>query len=255
MRILKLIIEYDGTDYVGWQRQPVGRSIQGLLEDALAAFEGGPVTVHGAGRTDAGVHALGQVASVAVTATHDTDAFQRGLNAVLPLDVRVTDVTDAPAGFHARFSAVAKTYEYRIVNASFVSAFQHRFAWHVAGRLDAGKMRAAAATLAGTHDFAAFQGAGTAVHSTVRTIHRIAVRDGGGFDRPLVVEVEGDGFLRHMVRNIAGTLVEVGFGRWPVDRVFAILESRDRMLAGPTAPPAGLFLVEVRYSAHPSPSP
>ena len=247
MRILKLIVEYDGTDYVGWQRQPEGVSIQGLLEDALAAFEGGPVTVHGAGRTDAGVHALGQVASVEVTATHDAHAIQRGLNAVLPLDVRVTDVTDAPNGFHARFSARAKVYEYRIVNASFVSAFQHRFAWHVPGRLDAGKMRAAAAGLAGTHDFAAFQGTGTTVHSTVRTIHRISWRDGGGFDRPLVMEIEGDGFLRHMIRNIAGTLVEVGFGRWPVERVAAILESRARMQAGPTAPSSGLFLVEVKY--------
>jgi tRNA pseudouridine38-40 synthase len=247
MRILKLVVEYDGTDYVGWQRQPEGASIQGLLEDALAAFEGGPVTVHGAGRTDAGVHALGQVASVAVTATHDTNAIQRGLNAVLPLDVRVTDVADAPEGFHARFSALAKVYEYRIVNASFVSAFQHRYAWHVPGRLDPIKMRAAAEVLAGTHDFAAFQGTGTTVHSTVRTIHRIALREGGGFDRPIVLEIEGDGFLRHMIRNIVGTLVEVGSGRWPVERVAEILESRDRMRAGPTAPPSGLFLAAVRY--------
>jgi tRNA pseudouridine38-40 synthase len=247
MRILKLIVEYDGTDYVGWQRQPEGLSIQGLLEDALAAFEGAPVTVHGAGRTDAGVHALGQVASVAVTAAHDTNAIQRGLNAVLPLDVRVTGVTDAPEGFHARFSALAKVYEYRIVNASFVSAFQHRYAWHVPGRLDASRMHDVAAALVGTHDFAAFQGTGTTVHSTVRTIHRLAWRDGGGFDRPLALEIEGDGFLRHMIRNIVGTLVEVGSGRWPVDRMAEIMASRDRMRAGPTAPPAGLFLAAVKY--------
>ena len=247
MRTLRLVVEYDGTDYVGWQRQAEGVSIQGLLEDALAAFEGGPVTVHGAGRTDAGVHALGQVASVTVTAAHDTNAIQRGLNAVLPLDVRIVDVADAPDGFHARFSARAKIYEYRIVNASFVSAFQHRYAWHVPGRLDAARMREASALLAGTHDFAAFQGTGTTVNSTVRTIHHLEWRNGGGSDRPLVLEIDGDGFLRHMIRNIVGTLVEVGFGRWPVERVGEILASRDRMQAGPTAPPTGLFLRAVKY--------
>ena len=247
MRTLKLTIEYDGTDYVGWQRQPEGVSIQGLIEDALAAFEGAAVTVHGAGRTDAGVHALAQVASVTLTAAHDTSAIQRGLNAVLPLDVRIADVVDAPQGFHARFDARAKVYEYRIVNASFVSAFQHRYAWHVPGRLDPARMRDASDVLVGTHDFAAFQGAGTTVHSTVRTIHRLDWRNGDGFDRPLVLEIEGNGFLRHMIRNIAGTLVEVGFGRWPIERVAAILASRDRMQAGPTAPPAGLFLAAVKY--------
>ena len=247
MRTLKLVIQYDGTDYVGWQRQPEGISIQGLLEDALAPFEGAPVTVHGAGRTDAGVHALAQVASVTMTAAHETNAIQRGLNAVLPLDVRVLEVTEPPAGFHARFSARAKVYEYRIVNASFVSAFQHRYVWHVPGRLDPGRMRDASAVLVGTHDFAAFQGTGTTVHSTVRTIHRLDWRNGSGFDQPLVLEIEGDGFLRHMIRNIAGTLVEVGFGRFPVESVAGILASRDRMQAGPTAPPTGLFLAAVKY--------
>jgi tRNA pseudouridine38-40 synthase len=247
VRILKLIVEYDGTDYVGWQRQPEGVSIQGLLEDALAAFEGAPVIVHGAGRTDAGVHALGQVASVALTATHNTDAVQRGLNAVLPADVRVIDASDAPEGFHARFSARAKVYEYRIANASFVSAFLHRYAWHVPGRLDSGRMCEAAAVLQGTHDFTAFQGAGTTVSSTVRTIQAIEWHGGAGFDRLLVMRIEGDGFLRHMIRNIVGTLVEVGFGRWPVTRVGEILSGRDRGQAGPTAPPAGLFLASVKY--------
>ena len=242
-RTLKLTLEYDGTDYVGWQRQAEGVSIQGLLEDALAPFNGGPVTVHGAGRTDAGVHALGQVASVTTTATHDPGVLRRALNAVLPVDVRIIRVEDAAPGFHARFDATAKTYEYRIVNAPFVSAFDHRYVWHVPGRLDIETMREGAQALRGTHDFAAFQSAGGEVVSTERTIHAIAISDA-----PLVsVRVEGDGFLRHMVRTIAGTLVDVGLGRWPANHVAEILASRDRATAGRAAPPTGLFLIAVTY--------
>jgi tRNA pseudouridine38-40 synthase len=247
VRILKLILEYDGTNYVGWKRQPEGVSIQGLLEDALARFEGARVTVHGAGRTDAGAHALAQAASAAISAPHDTAAIQRGLNAVLPADIRVVSVDDAPGDFHARFSAVAKVYDYRIVNAPFVSAFLPRYVWHVPGRLDAARMADAASVLLGTHDFAGFQGAGTTVSTTIRTIHRIEWQPGDAFDRPLVMRIEGNGFLRHMVRNIAGTLVEVGLGRWPAGQVAEILACRDRGQAGPTAPAAGLFLVSVKY--------
>lgn len=247
MRTLKVTLAYDGTDFVGWQRQAAGTSVQGLLEDALAAFEGGPVAVHGAGRTDAGVHALGQVASVALAATHPVDTLQRALNAVLPPAVRVLDVAEVPADFHARFSAIGKMYEYRIVNAPIVSPFLHRYVWHVPGRLDVDAMRQAAARLAGTHDFAAFQGAGSTVSHTTRTIHRIDWTPGAGFSQPLAIRFEGDGFLRHMVRNIVGTLVDIGSGRWPAERIGAILDSRDRSQAGQTAPPAGLFLVGVRY--------
>jgi tRNA pseudouridine38-40 synthase len=243
---LKLVLEYDGTSYVGWQRQAEGVSIQGLLEDALAAFERGPVTVFGAGRTDAGVHALGQVASVRTRAAHDVATLQRALNAVLPADVRVVSVADAAPGFHARFDAVAKTYEYRIVNAPYVSAFQHRYAWHVPGRLDVDAMRAAAGMLLGRHDFAAFQASGGEVATTERTILAIEVRS----EAPslLVVRVQGDGFLRRMVRTIAGTLVDVGLGRWSAADVATILATRDRTRAGRAAPPGGLFLVEVSYA-------
>ena len=202
-------------------------SIQGLLEDALAPFEGGPVTVFGAGRTDAGVHALGQVANVRTRAAHDVETLQRALNAVLPVDVRVLSIVDAAPGFHARFDAVSKTYEYRIVNAPYASAFLQRYAWHVPGRLDLEAMREGAAALLGTHDFAAFQSSGGDAASTERTIIAIALEPACGTGRPeadpartsthrpLVLRVTGNGFLRHMVRAIAGTLVDVGLHRWP----------------------------------------
>jgi len=247
MRTLKLTLAYDGTDCVGWQRQAEGVSIQGSLEDALAAFEGAPVTVHGAGRTDAGVHALGQVASVALTASHSTETLQRALNAVLPAAVRVLEVVEEAADFHARFTAVSKVYEYRIVNAPFISPFLYRYAWHVPMPLSLAAMAEAASILTGTHDFAAFQGTGSPVGTTTRTIHRIDWEPGEGPARPLVVRFEGNGFLRHMVRNIVGTLVDVGVGRRAPAGISTILASRDRARAGPTAPAAGLFLVAVLY--------
>jgi tRNA pseudouridine38-40 synthase len=263
MRFLKLTLEYDGSNYVGWQRQAEGVSIQGLLEDALAPFAGEAVTVHGAGRTDAGVHALGQVASVRTAATHDVQTLQRALNAVLPVDVRVTRIEDAPPGFHARFDATSKTYEYRIANGPYASAFEHRYVWHVPGTLDLDAMRAGAGLLVGRHDFAAFQSTGGEVATTVRTIHSLSLECGSpatGDIQPgqsagtlkvecprLTVRVDGDGFLRHMVRSIAGTLVDVGLGRWPAAYVGEILASRDRTRAGRAAPPGGLFLIAVKY--------
>jgi tRNA pseudouridine38-40 synthase len=247
MRTLKLTLQYDGTDYVGWQRQRDGLSIQGLVEDALAPIEGNAVTVHGAGRTDAGVHALGQVASVTLASVLDEPTLARALNAVMPADVRVLGVEEIEPEFHARFSARSKTYEYRIVNAPMVSAFLHRYVWHVPQPLDIEAMRTAAGPLIGRHDFAGFQGAGTAVATTDRTILDLDVEDGGGFDLPLVVRITGDGFLRHMVRNIVGSLVEVGIGRWDPWRLLSILDSRDRARAGPTAPAKGLFLTHVTY--------
>lgn len=247
MRTLKLTLQYDGTDYVGWQRQPSGTSIQGLVEAALEPIEGAPVTVHGAGRTDAGVHALGQVASVALTASLDASTMARALNAVLPPAVRVVSVEEAAADFHARFSAQAKTYEYRIINAPTVSPFVHRYVTHVGSPLIFEDMREAAMVLVGRHDFAAFQAAGSSTASTERTVHSIEWRQGGGLDDPLVMRITGDGFLRHMIRNIVGTLLQVGLGRWPASRLRDILGSGDRSQAGPTAPAAGLFLTRVDY--------
>lgn len=248
MRILKLTLQYDGTDYVGWQRQAEGTSIQGLLEAALQPIEHGDVVVHGAGRTDAGVHAAGQVASVRLTATMDGTTLARALNAVLPPDVRVARAEVAPDEFHARFSATGKVYDYQIVNGPFVSPFVRRYVWHVIPRIDLEAMYAAARSLIGEHDFSAFQGTGSEVQTAVRTVRRIDWSGGSAPDDPLVMRIEGDGFLRHMVRNIAGTLVEVGLGRWPPSEVAAILASRDRGRAGTTAPAAGLVLREVLYS-------
>jgi tRNA pseudouridine38-40 synthase len=251
LRILKLTVQYDGTDYVGWQRQAEGTSIQGLLEEALSRIDGTRVTVHGAGRTDAGVHAMGQVASARIASTLGADTLRRALNAVLPPDIRVTSVEDAAGDFHARFSARGKLYEYRIVNGPFVSPFLHRYAWHILQPLDLGAMRVASAALVGRHDFAAFQAAGSAAATTERTVHRITWQEGSGPDRPHLFQVEGDGFLRHMVRAIVGTLVDVGLGRWPPGVAAEILASRDRTRAGPTAPAKGLFLVRVLYGDGP----
>jgi tRNA pseudouridine38-40 synthase len=247
MRTLKLTIEYDGTSYVGWQRQAEGTSIQGLLEEAVRPIEGAAVAVHGAGRTDAGVHALAQVASVALGCDLAESRVARALNAVLPPDVRVLSVERVDPSFHARFSARTKTYEYRIVNAPSISVFQYRYAWHLPRALDVPAMRAAAVALVGTHDFAAFQGAGSAVATTDRTLLAVELDDVCARDRPMVLRMTADGFLRHMVRNIVGTLVEVGRGRMEAGRLASVLESRDRARAGPTAPPHGLFLTHVEY--------
>jgi len=247
MRNLKLTLQYDGTNYVGWQRQDTGMSIQALLEDALAPIEGGRVTVHGAGRTDAGVHALAQVATVSLSSSIDPVTLARALNAELPRDVRVLSMQEVEPGFHARFSATGKVYEYRIVNAPIVSPFIQRYVWHVAPPLEIGAMRDASNALVGLHDFAAFQGSGSVVASTDRIVRSISWEDGAGYDLPLVMRIAGNGFLRHMVRNIVGTLVEIGIGRWPASRAAEILVSLDRTQAGPTAPAQGLFLVRVEY--------
>jgi tRNA pseudouridine38-40 synthase len=201
--------------------------------------------VHGAGRTDAGVHALGQVASAEVTCTHDPAAILRGLNASLPADVRVVAIEDAPSGFHARFSARSKTYRYIIRNSPVASPFDRAFAWHLPEPLDDDRMRAAADALVGTHDFAAFQSTGSETSGTVRTITRSELRRREDVD--LLYEVSGNGFLRHMVRAIVGTLVEIGRGRRSSDSMASLLARGDRSQAGATAPPHGLFLVGVDY--------
>ena len=245
MRTLKLTVSYDGTRFVGWQRQADGDSIQGLLEQALTRLDGAPVTVHGAGRTDAGVHALGQVASVQVSCAHDTATLTRALNGILPEDIRVLAVEEAPPGFHARFSARAKTYRYQLRAGGIAVPFDRAYVWQMPERLDVAAMQAAAQALVGTHDFAAFQSTGTQVPTSVRTITRSQLAPGE--PAMLVYEVTGDGFLRHMVRAIVGTLVEIGRGHRDAGSVPALLAGGRRADAGATAPPHGLFLVRVEY--------
>jgi len=244
MRTLKLTLAYDGTRFVGWQRQAKGESIQGLLEEALARFEGSHVTVDGAGRTDAGVHALGQVASVAVNFDHDVITLQRALNAQLPPDVRVLSIAEVDAGFHARFSARSKTYQYRIRNTPVSDPFDRAFAWYLPETLDLAAMERGAAALVGTHDFVAFQSAGSETNGTMRTISRSVWCDTQGI---LAYEITGEGFLRHMVRAIVGTLVEVGRGWREPESVATLLDHRPRAEAGATAPAHGLFLLGVDY--------
>jgi len=246
MRTLKITLAYDGTNYVGWQRQANGVSIQGLAEDAFAPLTGaapGPV-MHGAGRTDAGVHALAQVASVSADITIAADAVQRAMNVRLPADVRVVAVEEATPGFHARFDAVAKTYRYRIATAPVLSPFDRWFAWHSPVARDVDAMRRAAAVLVGRHDFVSFQARGSSVNGTERTLHRVDVLEQPG---AILVEIEADGFLRHMVRAIVGTLADIGAGVRPVTHMADALAARHRSAAGPTAPASGLTLVGIRY--------
>lgn len=244
LRTLKLTVAYDGTRYCGWQRQDNGPTIQAALEDAFLPLLGVTPTVHGAGRTDAGVHALGQVASVEADTPHPAAAIQRALNIRLDPDIRVLTVEDAPVGFHARFDAIGKTYRYRLWTAAVTSPFAHRYVWHVPQRLDVVAMQAAAHALLGRHDFSAFQSAGSEVADAVRTLDRIDLRKE---DDEVIVDVHGDGFLRHMVRAIVGTLVDVGAGRRDPVSTALLLASRDRGRAGDTAPAQGLTLVSVDY--------
>lgn len=247
-RTLKLRVAYDGTNYVGFQRQDNGVSIQQRLEEAFAAFAGGsedrPIVVEGAGRTDAGVHAIGQVASVRVPFDTAVDAIGRALNVRLPADIRVTAVEEAPAGFHARHGATAKHYRYAIVTAGLVSPFERWFVWHAPGNWRIAAMREAAGHLVGRHDFASFQARGASVKDTVRTIHRLDVLETSG---RITIEVEGNGFLRHMVRAMVGTLMEVGGGQRTPGSLVEVLAARNRQAAGATAPACGLTLVSISY--------
>jgi len=245
-RRYKLTLAYEGTDFHGWQRQPGVRTVQGTVEDVARRVLREPLTVVGASRTDAGVHALGQVAHMSLRRALSAEAVQRALSQRLPADVTVVRAEEAACGFHATIHAVCKQYRYRIYadRARPVETLANRFAWHVWWPLDAEAMQKAAEVLVGRHDFAAFASAGSPRPDTVRTVTRLAVFRTG---REVQFEVEGDGFLYNQVRNMVGTLVEVGRAHWPAERVAEILASRDRTQAGPTAPPQGLCLEWVRY--------
>jgi tRNA pseudouridine38-40 synthase len=243
----RVVLEYDGTDFEGWQVQPgARRTVQGVLEEAFARLaRGGPVAVFGAGRTDAGVHAEGQVASVRAATRLDPSALERALDALLPPDLAVRALAPAPAAFHARRDARSKLYVYRVWTGPARSPLRERFSLRVRRPLDLAALRRAAAQLVGTHDFASFRAAGGSGRTSVRTLTRLdLVGEPGG---ELRFELEGTGFLRHMVRNVVGTLLEVGRGRRCADAIPALLAARDRRQAGPTAPARGLTLVRVDY--------
>jgi tRNA pseudouridine38-40 synthase len=272
VRHIRLVVEYDGTALCGWQRQANGPTVQGHLEAALGELLAHEVAVAGASRTDAGVHASGQVASFRTERPIPLHGIRRGLNSLLPPAIAIADAAEVPDDFHPRFSATGKHYRYLVLTRSERSPRWRDRAWHRPGALDLAAMRQAAVALIGEHDFAAFRAAGCTAKRTVRRIEDIAItaaedledprdpRDatrGGvngpdlpvhpGRASPLSIDVRGNAFLRNMVRIVVGTLVEVGAGRRPVEQVAEILASRDRTRAGITAPPQGLELVSVRY--------
>jgi tRNA pseudouridine38-40 synthase len=265
MRWLKLTVAYDGRAYAGWQIQPDKPTVQGMIEAALRQITQRDVRVSAAGRTDAGVHALGQVVGFAIETRLSNVELQRALNAVLPHDIAVLSLEDAPEGFHATRDAVEKRYQYRIHSSPTRSVFDRHYAWHYPQPLNVPAMHAAGQALVGRHDFSSFETAGSERADSIRTIHSLSVCHAAeALGNPvvavseklpyvtsirdlIVIDVTGDGFLYNMVRTIVGTLVEVGEGsrgvEWPAD----VLAARDRRKAGQTAPPHGLFLVSVSY--------
>lgn len=243
MRV-KLIIEYNGEKYCGWQRQLNGISIQQHIEQAIKKLTGVKTNVTGAGRTDAGVHALGQAAHFDTNSTIPADKFSYALNLLLPKDIRIKESCEADESFHARFGAQAKEYRYTIYNHEHASALYHNVSLHVRPKLNIEAMKRAANCFFGTHDFKAFMAAGSQVKDTVRTIYHIMITQ----DEPFIyLDITGSGFLYNMVRIIAGTLVEAGKGRIGVEGIKGILEGKDRVYAGPTVAPKGLMLMKIYY--------
>ncbi len=248
MRTILLIVEYDGTNYVGWQIQPNGLSIQQVIEEALASLIGESVRIFSSGRTDAGVHAKGMPACFQTTSRIPVRAFSAGLNSFLPPDISIREAWEVPENFHPRREATAKHYCYTLQVGVSRSPLRRLYAWHLRGPLDIVAMRAAAAHLVGEKDFASFRASGCAAKTTIRTIYRVDIAEE---DEALRINIIGTGFLRNMVRIIAGTLVEVGRGRRKPDTVLDLLERPDRSSAGVTAPPQGLCLMKVFFNNEP----
>ena len=243
MRKIKLIVEYDGTNYVGWQHQANGLSVQQVLEEALAGMLGGPVRVYSSGRTDAGVHARGMVACFRTEKALPLTAFSLGLNAALPPDVAIREAAEVLPDFDPRHHATGKHYRYSIYLNPVRSPLSRNSAWHLRGTLDLKLMRRGAAYFVGEHDFAAFRTSGCAAERTRRRVDRVEVVADGDF---VLIDVYGSGFLRNMVRIMAGTLVEIGRGKMPPERVRDCLADPE-LEPGPTAPARGLCLHEVYY--------
>lgn len=255
MRNIKLTLQYDGTDYFGWQVQANGITIQGLLEAALAEISGGPTRVTGAGRTDAGVHALEQTAVFGTESGHAPYVFLRALNAKLPDDIRVITSEEVPEDFHPRYGARNKTYSYLISRPGPYAVFLKRYSWCMPYALNCDAMEQGAECLTGKHDFSSFRASGCSSKHPVRDIIDLHIQKldsvdfmGFRFNVPLMkISITANAFLRHMARNIVGTLVEIGRGRIPPEQMKTILEAHDRRTAGKTAPACGLFLERIEY--------
>jgi tRNA pseudouridine38-40 synthase len=249
MRTIKLLLSYDGTDFAGWQRQQSGRTVQATLEDAIEKITGVRASTLASGRTDAGVHALGQVVSFRTESQLPAEVLVRALNAKLPSSVAVLEAAEVHAGFHATHDALQKCYRYMIHNGPVRDVLALRYAWHYAcGLLDAQAMQRAAMPLIGRHDFRSFETTGAPRKTSVRTVFDLRVERGRGErEHFLTLEIEADGFLYNMVRTITGTLLDVGRGARPESWPGEVLKAMDRRRAGRTAPAHGLFLVAVKY--------
>jgi len=245
MRNIKLVIEYDGTNYQGWQVQLKGQTIQGVLEEKLSLLTGETTPLFGSGRTDAGVHAIAQVANFKTKNKMDILSIQRALNSLLPPDIMILGVEEVEEDFHARRGSVSKVYEYRILNRPLRSTFYRMYAWHIPQKLNLKEMEEATKWLVGEHDFSSFRSVGTPTRTTVRRVMRAEWKKGR--EGLIRFEIEAGGFLKQMVRAIVGTLVEVGKGKISSEEFQKIIISGDRKKAGPTAPALGLFLKEVKY--------
>jgi len=241
----KLIIEYDGSSYHGWQRQKNRKTIQGEIEKAIMTITGKKIALTGSGRTDAGVHAFGQVANFYCDTEISPEVFQRGLNGLMPKDIIIKECNTVDEKFHARYDAKTKTYRYRILNRTIPAAICRQYAWFIKKNLDLDAMQSAILHIIGTNDFKAFEGAGSPRSSTKRRVINAYLQQKE--KKYLIFEIEADGFLRFMVRNIVGTLLDVGLCKITPDDFKKILLSKDRNLAGATAPPHGLFLMNVKY--------
>lgn len=242
---IRLILEYDGTNYHGWQRQKNGITIQAVLEDNLSLILDEPITVMGSGRTDAGVHALHQVCNFTTTSDIAPEALKRGMNSLLEDDISILKAEYVPSEFHSRFSVKSKIYEYRVWNKREKNIFLRHYTWHVRETLDLERMKECLSLLVGRHDFSSFKSSGSKNKDPIRELVRadLSCNEGG-----LITFVfEADGFLRHMVRNIVGTVIDVGRSKTETDEFARIFHSLDRKNAGIKAPPQGLFLIMVNY--------
>jgi tRNA pseudouridine38-40 synthase len=248
MRTLHLTIAYDGTDFFGWQWQPAQRTVQGVLESAFEKIADPTSRAVASGRTDTGVHALGQAVNISIASRLDTATLQRALNARLPDDVVVLSVVEASDTFNAIDDSRGKRYRYVIDDSPWPDLFSRRYAWHVRQRLNVDEMHLAIQSLAGQHDFKGYESSGSQRVTTVRTIREFQVaRSEYQNGERVLIEVEADGFLYNMVRNLVGTLVEVGRGKRPPTWPAEVLAAKDRRLAGMTAPPHGLYLLQVYF--------